>query len=84
MGLESKIHDKLLNHPKLKKVVKRCYQKSMVLISKKFKSEGNIVRVSPNDDYDYFFGYYDKSPWDITNRYMLCMKAKDTSKDALS
>lgn len=81
MGIESKIHDKLLNHPKLKKVVKRCYQRTMVSLSKKFKSEGNIVRVSPNDDYDYFFGYYDKSPWDITGRYMLCMKASDTSKN---
>ena len=26
-------------------------------------------------------GYYDKCPWDIIGRYMLCMKAKDTWSD---
>ena len=34
--------------------------------------------VSPSDNLEYFFGYYDKSPWDATGRYMLCMRAKDT------
>lgn len=81
MSLENKIHNILLNHPSIKKVVKRIYQRSMVLLSHGPKVEGNVVRVSPDDDYDYFFGYYDKSPWDASNRYMLCMKAKDTSKD---
>ena len=27
---------------------------------------------------EYFFGYYDKSPWDATDRYILCLRAKDT------
>lgn len=49
------------------------------MVSKKTKSEGNIVRVSPDDfNHEYFFGYYDKSPWDALMRYMLCMRAKDT------
>lgn len=48
-------------------------------MSSKIKSEGNIVRVSPNDpNHEYFFGYYDKSPWDASMRYMICMRAKDT------
>ena len=50
----------------------------MYAVSPKIKSEGNIVRVSPDDGREYFFGYYDKSPWDATGRYMLCMRAKDT------
>lgn len=38
----------------------------MYTISPKIKSEGNIIRVSPNDNtHEYFFGYYDKSPWDL-------------------
>lgn len=82
MSLENKIHDELLNHPKLKKIIKRVYQSIMYTFSKKIRYEGNIIKISPDDkNNDYFFGYYDKSPWDITNRYVLCMKAKDTSKN---
>lgn len=48
-------------------------------VSKRVKCEGNIVQISPDDkEYEYFFGYYDKSPWNSTGRYMLCMRAKDT------
>ncbi len=51
-------------------------------MSKKIKSEGNIVRVSPDDPmHEYFFGYYDKSPWDADDRYMLCLRANDTWSD---
>lgn len=54
----------------------------MCVISPPIKSEGDIVRVSPDDsEHEYFFGYYDKSPWDATDRYMLCMKANDTWSD---
>lgn len=54
----------------------------MYAISPKIKSEGDIVRISPNDkNHEYFFGYYDKSPWDITDRYVLCLRAKDTWSD---
>ncbi len=54
----------------------------MYAISPKIKAEGNIVRMSPNDNmHEYFFGYYDKSPWDISDRYMLCMKGNDTWSD---
>ena len=31
--------------------------------------------MSPDDGAEYFFGYYDKSPWNTTGRYMLCMRA---------
>lgn len=81
MGLEQKVNSILMSHPGLKKIIKRSYQKINVLINRPKKVDGNIVCISPEDDYDYFFGYYDKSPWDANNRYMLCMKAKDTSKE---
>ena len=68
-----------MKHPFVKKTVKRCYQIGMYTISKKIKSEGNIIKISPDDPkHEYFFGYYDKSPWDSSGRYMLCMKAMDT------
>lgn len=81
MELEQKVNSILMSHPKLKKIIKRSYQRINVFINKPKKVEGNVVCVSPEDDFDYFFGYYDKSPWDSNNRYMLCMKAKDTSKE---
>ncbi len=79
MSIEQKINYQLNKYPAVKKVIKRAYQLGCYAVSKKIKSEGNIVRVSPNDpDNEYFFGYYDKSPWDATMHYMLCMRAKDT------
>lgn len=82
MGLEQKINYQLNKIPCVKKVIKRVYQRAMCVVSPKIKSEGNITRISPDDtSHEYFFGYYDKSPWDITDRYMLCMRANDTWSD---
>lgn len=82
MSLEQKINYQLNKIPGVKKVIKRVYQRTMYAISPKINSEGNITRISPDDNTrEYFFGYYDKSPWDITDRYMLCMRAKDTWSD---
>ena len=78
MSLEQKINYQLNKFPGIKKVVKRGYQLAMYAISPKIQSEGNIVRVSPEESGEYFFGYYDKSPWDATGQYMLCMRAQDT------
>ena len=79
MGLEQKINYQLNKYPFIKKGIKRVYQLSMYAISRKIKSEGDIKRLSPDDpEHEYFFGYYDKCPWDATGRYLLCMKAVDT------
>lgn len=79
MNLEQKINYQLNKYPGIKRVVKSIYQHTMYVFSSKIKSEGNITRISPDDaSHEYFFGYYDKSPWDITDRYMLCMKANNT------
>ena len=82
MSLEQKINYQLNKVPGVKKAIKRVYQRTMYAISPKIQSEGNIVRISPDDSaHEYFFGYYDKSPWDASDRYMLCMRAKDTWSD---
>jgi hypothetical protein len=78
MSIEQKINYQLNKCPGIKKFVKRGYQLAMYAVSPKLKSEGSIVCVSPNDGKEYFFGYYDKSPWDVTGRYMICMRANDT------
>ena len=81
MNIEQTINYQLNKFPVIKKIIKRLYQIVMYGLSKKIKSEGEIMRVSPNDEYEYFFGYYDKSPWDILNRYILCLKVKNTWRD---
>lgn len=81
MGIESSMNQALNKMPRLKKGVKRVYQVGMYMISPKIKSEGNIECMSPTDGKEYFFGYYDKSPWDATGRYMLCMRALNTWSD---
>ena len=81
MSVEQTINYQLNKYPWIKKGVKRCYQLAMYAISPKIKKEGNIVRMTPDERAEYFFGYYDKSPWNATDRYMLCMKAKNTWSD---
>lgn len=80
-SLEQKINYQLNKFPGIKKYIKRGYQLIMYAISPKIKSEGNIASVFPNEGGEYFFGYYDKSPWDASGKYMLCMKARDTWTD---
>lgn len=82
MGIEQKINYQLNKYPAVKKCIKRAYQKTMYALSPKIKSEGAIIRISPDDpSHEYFFGYYDKSPWDATDRYILCLRASDTWSD---
>ena len=82
MNLEQKINYQLNKIPVVKKIVKRIYQRTMYLISPKLQSEGRITRISPNDsENEYFFGYYDKSPWDANDEYVLCLRAKNTWTD---
>lgn len=78
MSVEQKINYHLNKSPRIKKYIKRGYQLAMYVISSKIKSEGDIICVSPNESFEYFFGYYDKSPWDATGQYMLCMRAQNT------
>lgn len=67
--------------PVIKRTAKRVYQiASVVTSNEKFKSEGDITKVSPDDGYEYFYGYYDKSPWDATDRYLICIKVKQAYK----
>lgn len=79
--IEIFIHDFLIKTPALRHFIYGIYQRLLYFVSPKIKSEGNIIRISPNDDKEYFFGYYDKSPWDITEEYILCMRVNNTKKE---
>lgn len=80
LKIESYINDILNKYPPIKKIIKRIYQLIMYSISPKVKYEGDIQRISPKDGMEYFFGYYDKSPWDATERYILSLRVKDATK----
>lgn len=68
--------------PFVKHSAKRMYHLvSYALSSEKFKSEGEVYRVTPNDGFEYFYGYYDKSPWNASGRYMIAIKVKCAYKE---
>ena len=67
--------------PVIKHAAKRAYQVLSVVTSRdKVKAEGNISRLTPDDAFEYFYGYYDKSPWDATDRYVICIRVKQAYK----
>ncbi len=69
-------------YPKIRSVVKKIYQVTGYLLSdRKTTSVGDLTRITPSDEYEYFYGYYDKSPWDAEDRLVLAMKAKRTNRD---
>ena len=71
----------LERYPIIKRSIKRVYQVASVSTNNdKLTAEGNIIRVSPNDEFEYFYGYYDKSPWDATDRYMICLRVRQAYK----
>lgn len=71
----------LKKSPKLNRVLIKSYkQVRYVVADKQFKTE-NVRRISPKDEYEYFYGYYDKSPWDISGQYILSLRVKSTLKD---
>ena len=48
--------------PFIKHSAKRMYHLVSYALSKdKFKSEGNVIRITPDDGFEYFYGYYDFS-----------------------
>ena len=51
--IEQKINYQLNKYPAVKRVIKCAYQLGMYAISPKIKSEGNIVRISPDEKGEY-------------------------------
>ena len=65
--------------PALKRAGKRAYQvMGYALSNEKIQSEGEMVRVTPDDGFEYFFGYYDKCPWDADDRRMIALRVRQS------
>jgi len=67
--------------PGIKRAGKHVYQLAGYLLSnEKIKSEGELRRLTPDDGFEYYFGYYDKCPWDASDRRVIALKARRTWK----
>ena len=81
VSLEKKGKQIFAKFPKTRRLLKGIYHRVSYILSKeKIKSEGDLIRISPEDEYEYFFGYYDKSPWDFSDRYMIALQVKNAHK----
>lgn len=80
--IEEKAKSIFSRFPKTRRFLKKIYQVIMYIFSRdKIKVDGNLSLISPKDK-EYFFGYYDKSPWDGTGRYILSLEVKNAHKVA--
>lgn len=79
--LENKAKRIFEQYPVIKRAGKRIYQIASVVTSREhFKAQGNVIRITPNDGFEYFYGYYDKSPWDATGRFMISVRVQQAYK----
>ena len=68
--------------PFVKRSAKRLYQLlSYATSGDKIKSTEGVIRLTPDDGYEYYYGYYDKSPWDADNRYLIALKVRCSYKN---
>ncbi len=73
--MEQRLRKALGGLPGARRLLRRSYQRAMYLFSKKVKSEGALRRATPADGGEWFFGYYDKSPWDLSGLRFLALRA---------
>ena len=64
MGLdkfEIWVHDHILKNENVRHFLYGAYQRALYLVSEKVKCEGRVEIITPDDGYEYLFGYYDKT-----------------------
>jgi hypothetical protein len=78
---ERTIANILARFPRFKRQIKRKYQTLSYILSKKIKSNAcfPMKKISYLNQ-ESFFGYYDKSPLDITGRYIIFNSVKNNTK----
>ena len=78
--IESGVSRLLEPFPFVKTAGKRVYQYASYALSRnKIKSEGNLVRLTPDDGMEYFFGYYNKCPWDMDGARIIALRVRQTT-----
>ena len=80
--IEIWVHDHILKNDNVRHMLYGLYQRAMYIISPKIEYEGDVERITPDDGYEYLFGYYDKCPWSYDGKYLLALRVKEASKKA--
>ena len=80
--LEIWVHDHILKNDTIRHFAYGMYQRILYLISPKIQFEGDVKKITPDDRYEYFFGYYDKCPWSNDGKFLLALKVKNASAEA--
>lgn len=75
------VHDHVLKNDTIRHAAYGAYQRALYLASPKMDYEGPIEKITPDDGYEYLFGYYDKCPWSDDGRYLLALKVKNASSE---
>ncbi len=72
---------KLESNPKLKYYIKRLYQHlNFLVFVKNYKSRSKFDVLSISDSGESFFGYYDKSPINVTNEFVIYQETNYSTK----
>lgn len=74
------IHDNLLKNDVIRHALYGVYQRVLVFVAPKFKYDGPIERLTPDDESEYLFGYYDKCPWSEDGGSLLALKVADAAR----
>lgn len=80
--LEIWVHDHVLKNDTIRHAVYGVYQRTLYMVSPKIKYEGAVERITPDDGYEYLFGYYDKCPWSDDGKFILALRVKNASSEA--
>lgn len=80
--LEIWVHDHVLKNDTIRHAVYGAYQRTLYMVSPKIKYEGSVEKITPDDGYEYLFGYYDKCPWSDDGKYILALRVKNASSEA--
>ena len=76
------VHDHLLQNDALRRILYGLYQRVLVGVSRPSRCEGLVKRLTPDDGFEYLFGYYDKCPWSEDGRFLLALRVSDASREA--
>lgn len=80
--LEIWVHDHILKNDIIRHFIYGVYQRLLYYASPQIITEGDIETITPDDGFEYLFGYYDKCPWSPSGQYLLATKVKSATKKA--